>query len=233
MGRLGSGRDTEAASMRTTANFDRLARVYQALEYLMFGRMLERARSILLPSLSACRDILLVGDGDGRCLETLVQIAPHAQVTSVDASEAMLARARRRLAGTDSESRVTFERADVRRWTCPPKDFDAIVTMFVLDCFTAGDVETIVASIAPALRRSGRWLFVDFAVPLDGWARLYARLLIASLYAFFRSQTNIDAHSLPPSETIIEQHGFHAIELREFRDGLVRSVLCERERAHD
>jgi ubiquinone/menaquinone biosynthesis C-methylase UbiE len=214
--------------MMTTAHFDRLAGVYRALEYVAFGRLLERARTVLLPALSSCGDILLVGDGDGRCLEALVALAPRARVTSLDASKAMIARARRRIAGTDNESRVSFERVDARSWRCRPARFDAIVTMFVLDCFTAADVAAIVRSMAPSLRNDGLWLFVDFAVPRSGLGRLHALLWVKTLYAFFRLQTGIDARTLPPSEAILERHGFRRSEVREFRAGLVRSVLFER-----
>src|SRR5690606_35643402 len=48
------------------AGFVRVARIYHALERLAFGRALERARFALLPALAGCRDVLVLGDGDGR-----------------------------------------------------------------------------------------------------------------------------------------------------------------------
>jgi ubiquinone/menaquinone biosynthesis C-methylase UbiE len=209
----------------TTANFDRLAPTYRVLEYLAFGRVLQHARAVLLPHLSSCGNVLLVGDGDGRCLEALGRLAPNARVTSVDASGAMIELSRRRVAKSGFASRVTFVQTDVRSWPCPPRRFDAIVTMFFLDCFTAADVDAIVASLTPGLQTGGRWLFVDFAIPGAGLARLYARLLVKTLYAFFRSQTHIEAHALPPAEAILEHHGFRPRVVREFRAGLVRCVL--------
>ena len=92
--------------------FDRLAGIYRGLERLAFGRDLERARFCWLERLSACRSMLILGEGDGRCLERLVRVAPVAHIHCVDASAAMLTRAARRIAGTEAESRVRFEQAD-------------------------------------------------------------------------------------------------------------------------
>ncbi len=84
--------------MPAAANFDRLARIYRALEFLAFGGALERARFCFLDRLGGCDDILVLGEGDGRCLERLVGLAPHARIRCVDSSPAMLAVAAARVA---------------------------------------------------------------------------------------------------------------------------------------
>ena len=91
----------------TPSGFDRLARVYRALEFIAFGRDLERARFEYLGRLSGCRDILLLGEGDGRCAARLAQIAPDAAILCVDSSPGMIARASRRVTGR-AAARVTF-----------------------------------------------------------------------------------------------------------------------------
>jgi ubiquinone/menaquinone biosynthesis C-methylase UbiE len=211
-----------------TGGFDRVAGIYRPLEYLAFGRMLERAREAFLSSLASSEAILLLGDGDGRCLEAVLRLAPRALVTSVDSSAAMLARARRRARALGAESRVTFEHADARRWRPAAGGFDAIATMFFLDCFTVEDVDRIVSALVPGLRPGGQWLFADFAIPPRGLPRLHARLLVGALYAFFRWRTRIEARALPPSEAILARHGLRAIEWRAYRAGLVRSVRLAR-----
>lgn len=52
----------------SSRSFDRLARIYRVLELAAFGRDLERARFELLPHLRGAQAILIVGEGDGRCL---------------------------------------------------------------------------------------------------------------------------------------------------------------------
>jgi hypothetical protein len=96
---------------RMTANFDSLARWYHTLELSTFGVKLESARFAHIKALSDCRDILLLGDGDGRFLKRLLKIAPNARIRSIDASAEMLRLAASRVAPAD-QSRVTFECTD-------------------------------------------------------------------------------------------------------------------------
>ena len=62
------------------ANFDRLAGIYRLLEFLAFGRDLERARFRLLETLAECHSVLVLGEGDGRCLARLARVAPEARI---------------------------------------------------------------------------------------------------------------------------------------------------------
>ena len=212
---------------RLTRGFDRLARVYQPLEVLAFGRSLEATRFGFIDRLAGCRRVLVLGDGDGRCLARLVRVAPGARVTSIDASPAMLARARARL-GVAERARVDFIRADARTVELPTDAFDAVVTLFFLDCFTDADVRQIVARVVPALAAGAQWLFADFAVPARGWRRLRARLWVGFLYACFRWETGIEARHLPDMEGAIANAGLRPIAEGTGEAGLLRTVLFDR-----
>ena len=115
------------------AGFDRLAPFYRALEFLAFGRDLERARFCFLGELRDCRSILVLGEGDGRFLARLAGIAPHARIHCVDSSPAMLALAAARIPGAGAGARVSFERADVLGARFDPAAYDAVATLFFLD----------------------------------------------------------------------------------------------------
>jgi len=207
------------------AGFDRVAGPYQVLEYLAFGRSLERARAHGLDRLRDCREILVIGEGDGRCLRALVRVAPAARIRCIDASAAMIARARRRLASSGAGDRVAFEHADVRDVDVPAARYDAVVTMFVLDCFSPSDVAAIAARLVRGLRPGGRWVFADFAIPPRGWARLRARVWVRALYAFFGWSAGLSVRALPPSEAILQAAGLTPVGARAFQHGLVRNVL--------
>lgn len=213
---------------RRPASFDRLAQHYRALEFLAFGRDLERTRFRHLESLRHCRRILVLGEGDGRCLARLVQVAPEAHIHCLDLSAGMLARAAARLAGTPAAERVTFEQADILASGPLPAGFDAVTTVFFLDCFTAEQVEGIVARVQAALLPESLWLFADFALPPRGFARLRARAWLAMLYTFFRWQTGLPARELPPSESLIEQAGFTLETANELQHGLLRTAVFRR-----
>jgi ubiquinone/menaquinone biosynthesis C-methylase UbiE len=213
---------------RTARNFDRLAGIYRALERMAFGRDLERARFAWLDRLRDGRSILLLGEGDGRALVRLLALAPEARIHYVDASPAMRARAERRPEVRAAAGRVTFETADAQTCPLPPAAYDAVATLFFLDCFTADHVAALVARVGPALRPGARWLFADFVLPPRGWARLRARLWLRTLYAFFRLTTGLEATALPPSEEILAAAGWEPRESREFQGGLLRSAVYER-----
>src|SRR5580693_5673615 len=110
--------------MSTVRNFDRLAPIYRVLEYGAFGHDLERARFCFLEKLRDCRTILVLGEGDGRCLEQLVRAAPDAHIDCLDLSPAMLARAEARLPA-EAGTRVTFRQADLLTASLPDKNYDA------------------------------------------------------------------------------------------------------------
>jgi ubiquinone/menaquinone biosynthesis C-methylase UbiE len=210
------------------SSFDRLARVYRVLEYLAFGRDLERARFCYLEQLGDCREILVLGEGDGRCLARLVTIAPTAHIHCIDASPAMLDRAGRRLSAAD-QARVTFSCVDARALELPTAKYDAVTTFFFLDCFTTTEVRSMVHRIRNSLCPRAIWLFADFALPARGWARWRARLWLGILYAFFRWQTGLTARALPDAEPTIEAAGFVPVLASEFQQGLLRSrVYCNK-----
>jgi ubiquinone/menaquinone biosynthesis C-methylase UbiE len=210
-------------------SFDRVARIYQLLERAAFGRALERARFRYLDRLADCREILIVGEGDGRVLERLLSIAPHASVRCIDSSAAMLDLARRRLE-TTARMRVQFECADARAADVDPMACDAVVTMFLLDCFSAQEVVRLVDRLGRGLRPNGLWLFADFSIPAAGWHRVRAKLLVRFLYAFFRWQTGLAVRELPPSEDILRDAGFHVLESTTLRGGLLRTAVYSRTR---
>jgi SAM-dependent methyltransferase len=211
--------------MSSAANFDPLARVYRGLEFLAFGGDLERTRFCLLHRLADRRSILVLGEGDGRALARLVHLAPLARIHCLDFSAAMLARAQARLAGTEARARVTFEQADVLSVGFRPAYYDAVVTLFLLDCFDADQVASLVSRVRDALQPGAAWLFADFVLPARGPARLRARVWLGGLYAFFRWQTGLRTRTLPPSEELIQAAGFKPEAQRSFQWGLLRTVL--------
>ena len=136
--------------------FDRVARAYSMLERLAFGGALQRARTAHLDTVvGAGGDVLLLGDGDGRFLESLLTAAaernvPIGQIVSVDASAVMLELARERVAGLPGADRVLFRCAAIEEFK-PPEGFEAsmISAHFFFDCF--GDER-----LAEVVRRLGQ-----------------------------------------------------------------------------
>lgn len=211
----------------SAANFDRLAPIYRVLEFVAFGGDLERARFCHIDRLRDRREILVLGEGDGRFVARLVGIAPQARIHCIDSSPAMLSKAAGRLSAADRE-RVTFTCADALALQLPPARYDAVTTLFFLDCFGREHVEAMTRRIGASLAPDAIWLFADFVLPPGGWRRLRARIWLAVLYTFFRWQTGLETRELPPSERAIEHVGFRAHLTREFQHGLLHSAVYRR-----
>ena len=88
---------TLAVQPSPVASFDRLARYYGWMESLLAGGKLEKCRNALWDDIPPLRSALLVGEGHGKFLASLLERYPDAKVTCVDASEQMLNVARKRL----------------------------------------------------------------------------------------------------------------------------------------
>jgi hypothetical protein len=190
-----------------TPNFDPLAKPYRWLEYLTFGPYLQRTRTHFLNELTHCRHALVLRDGDGRFTAQLLRINPQVQVHAIDASPKMLA-ALQKSAGP-SANRVTTEAADLRHWS-PNQNtrYDLIVTHFVLDCLTTGEIANLAQRLAPFTTPGSQWLISDFAIPPNRFGLLLAAPLIAFLYASFRLLTHLHLTHLPDHAAALEQSGW-------------------------
>ena len=93
-------------------SFDRIARAYRWLEYLSFGRALERCRSLQLGAMDREGQALLLGDGDGRFTASLLARETSLRVVAVDSSAAMLALLSRRVRQVGASSRLVVVEGD-------------------------------------------------------------------------------------------------------------------------
>lgn len=214
--------------------FDWLARPYAFLERTLLGDRLQRTRLGLLESLHAATSVLILGEGDGRFLHALLESNSNAHITVVEGSAAMIERARRRLdtSGTltDTNSwrdRVRFVEMDVADWmqTLHNHRFDAVVTLFFLDCFEGEEQQAIVRAVTHHTRSDALWLWADFVIPERGLMRLIARVFIALLYCAFRMTTDIRASRLDQAHLRLQAHGWTTLGVRRFARGMLETRL--------
>lgn len=210
------------------ARFDRIARLYRAMEYVSFGPVLERCRFHHVPALADTRRALVLGDGDGRFLARLLASVPHLQADAVDASSAMLHLLHDRIAEQGDLHRLTTTCADARHLQPPSGGYDLIVTHFFLDCLTLEETEQLITRLRPHLVPGASWLVAEFEVPRSGVVRRgLARGIISLLYAAFRLLTGLTVRRIPPWRTLLAQHGFAPRASRSWLGGLVISELWE------
>lgn len=220
-------------SKGTQANYGRVAKVYQLLEYVAFGRTLQHSRTAFFERLSQCQTIAIFGAGDGRCFPPLLQAAPRATIDSIDIDPAFIAQSRQRVEGIDGASRIRFFQADARTWACESEKYDAVLTQYFLDCFVPSDLAAVVARVASSLKPKGEWLFADFSIPQDpAWARWRGRIWIALLCTFFRWRADHPLRTLPSMDAQLKDASFVVVEEKTWSHGLVRAAVYQcRERS--
>lgn len=165
------------ASALTRRRYDRIAPVYDALEWLTEVLFFRRWRRELWEGVPAGR-VLEVGVGTGK---NLAYHRDEHQVVGIDLSPGMLSRARRR--AEQSGATVELHEADVQELPFDDESFDAVVASFVF-CSVPDPVRGLrearrvlrpgghlvllehVISLNPLLATLMRWLDV---VPLNIW----------------------------------------------------------------
>ena len=213
--------------MKPQANFNRIARLYRWLEYLMFGRTLQRCRLHYLPRLRQCKQALILGDGDGRFLACLLLQNLDLHADAIDSSASMLHLLRRNCeaATPTAHARLQTHCTNVLAFTLVPS-CDLVVSHFFLDCLTQHELDSHIAHIAPALTPQATWLISDFRVPA-GPMRLPARIFIRSLYLAFRILTGLRPTRLPDHATPLTRAGFTRISHHYLLAGVLATELWQ------
>ncbi|HWE49848.1 MAG TPA: class I SAM-dependent methyltransferase [Bryobacteraceae bacterium] len=200
----------------------RLAPWYRWIEYAAFGRALERRRFSFLDRVAGAKRILILGEGDGRVLSRLLAAAPQAQIDVVEVSPEMIELAHGR---TGHSQQVRFLCQDARTLELPAHTYDAVLTMFFLDCFSAEDAALLIRRIAVAMKPEALWLLSEFSLPHAGWRRWHAQAWIGTMYFFFRVATGLQARKLPPIAKLLAESGMRAVEHQQSRAGLMISEV--------
>lgn len=209
-------------------NCDRIAGCYRWIEYLAFGRALERRRREYLDEVERARSILILGDGDGRFTAELVGRNQAGIIDSIELSPRMLALAKQRIGGEPSRAaRLHFWHADARTMTLP-RDYDLIVSHFFLDCFTAQDLDSLIGRISVAARPQARWILSEFRLPDSGVWRFAGAALIKVMYWFFRIATGLKTKQVPDYRAVFALHGFRCLRHHSVLGGLLASELWEK-----
>ena len=184
--------------LATGADFGPVAAFYDALAGLVFGGALRQAQRAALaaglPPGPAPR-LLVLGGGAGWVLTEIWRQRPRAQVLYVEVSAAMLDRTRARLRRYPPPPGATLElRQGTEAALRPGEQFDAILTFFVLDCFTAAALPGARARLQAARRPGAPWLVTDFRPARRGWRRW----LLGTMYWFFGLTVGLRVRRLPP-----------------------------------
>jgi ubiquinone/menaquinone biosynthesis C-methylase UbiE len=205
------------------ARLDLVARFYPAVERLVFGARLDLARNAFLSRITQAHQLLLVGEGNGRFLESVV--GKHSgSIKVVEKRSEMIRLARLRL-GASRKGALEFVEADIRQ--CEPgREFDCVVTHFFLDQFNPGTQLAIAEKFARLTTRNGTWINVDFLPARTG----RGNVLMWLQYTFFRLTWRIEAERCYDESPAAARAGWVIGETIPFLGGLVLA-RCYQKRA--
>lgn len=203
-------------------NYDRVAWFYDPLSRLVFGGAQVRAQQYLLSFIKSGDRVLVAGGGTGWILEEIARLYPGGlTITYADQSERMIARARKRDAGNNT---VHFVCGDVTSVSYEGP-YDAVMTPFLFDNLTEGDMRRACAAMDASLGPNGQWLYCDF----EETPKRAHRLLLRTMYLFFGVLTGIRARKLPPVGAWLEGHNYYIAAQASFYGGFISSIVYQKQ----
>lgn len=136
-----------------TSSYRRWAPVYDGT----FGRITRMGRNRAVAEVNKTRGrVLEVGVGTGLSLSSY---AAHLQITGIDYSEDMLARARERVAREGLAHVAELRQMDARVLDFPDGEFDTVVAMYLVS--VVPEPERVMAEIARVCKPGGQVVIVN------------------------------------------------------------------------
>ena len=206
-------------------NCDRIAPIYQWVEKAAFGGKLQKHRVAFLAAAEDKQRALILGDGDGRFTEALVNTFPELHIDSVEMSLGMVLEARKRFPETD---KVRVIQSDVFHLDFSEEKYDIAFSHFFLDCFDSEEVLSLVQLVSRNLEAGAPWIISDFRQMPAGWRKLYSAVWLNSMYLFFRIATGLKTRRLPNYAQGLESAGFTMRRQQVSMAGLIASEWWER-----
>ena len=168
---------TDSTRERLIETYRRRARRYDLTSQLYFAQWAHRRRAVRALRLRPGDTVVEIACGTGLNFPLIQQeIGPEGRIVGVDLTDAMLARAKDRVAanGWSNVSLVQSDAADFEF----PAEVDAILSTYALT--QVPDCAAVIAHGAAALSAGGRWAVLDLKVP-DSTPQWLARLGTATV----------------------------------------------------
>jgi len=199
------------------ANYNNSAWFYDRLSRLIYGRTIIKSQVYLLNHIPANSNILIVGGGTGWILEEITKIHPSGlNITYVEIAEKMIALSRKRNAGGNKVNFLNQAIENVK----DDSIYDIVITPFLFDNFTEQTLQKVFDHMHNCLKPGGIWLNTDFHVT-GKWRH---KLLLRSMFIFFRLICGIEASKLPGIQQCFERFGYISIDQKSFFSDFIIST---------
>lgn len=215
------------SEVRIAKGFDRIAGFYDFMARTVYGNSLRKAQSCFLPDLPDSAKVLVLGGGSGWFLEALMRQANPSKVVYVELSSEMLKRSEKRIRQNLPQAlpSVTFlqTRAEDALAQFPDEKFDVIVTHCLLDMYDDPTLQALVGHLCTGLQPAGIWYFSDFCKVDAGPMKHLSKVLLWTMYRFFRVTCGIQAHELPDFEKAFRENNLQQTASKVFFGGMIRA----------
>lgn len=142
-------------------NYSAVAKVYRIIEYVAFGVLLQRVREWCLDFSECAGKVLIVGDGDGRFLEALLEKYPNVEVDYLEPSAGMMEQARARVG---NEYSVNWISEELEEWG-GASEYDMVVAHYVLNAMEPSFREGFQRALVRQTKVGGLVAVSDFSAP--------------------------------------------------------------------
>ena len=211
-------------------NCDSIASSYRWIEYAVFGPYLERARFHWIDDLADAKNVLILGDGDGRFLARYAAANPGARIDSVDLSGRMLQLSERRLTklGAGSRRGIRLIYADALSTDRLDGPYDLVIANFFLDCLDHAEHDRLIRNLAGEMALEARWQVTDFRIPAAPKRAWVFLMLTKIMYFFFHALTGLQNRELVDFSPNLIRAGFYRVRQRTWLFGYLFSDVWER-----
>lgn len=198
-------------------DFNYIAPFYDALGRIVFGNALIKSQSYHLQGIQPNSEILIVGGGSGRILTEFDKLSIPLSVTYVEKSSKMVELSKNK--GPFKNLSVHFVCGECKDITV--KNFDVIFTAFFLDVFRSANLHWVIQCLKTLLGPDGIWIVTDFIRTPTLWQRL----LIRSMYAFFRITAGLEGNKLLDFEKYLIEKDLNKGRCKTFYKGMIESAI--------
>lgn len=207
-------------------NYDNIARYYDFLSRIVFRTAQRDAQTALLPYIGKNSTVLIAGGGTGWILEEMAKVCPGGSlIYYVEISAKMITLAKER---NYQPHVVRFIHMAVEEFEAQPAGgFDVIITPFLFDNFSRERIQPVFVHLHNMLRPGGKWLFTDFHY--QTLAPLWQRVLLRSMYVFFRVICGVEADALSDIEPLFREHGYAGLHEAFYFRKFIRSAVYSKD----
>ena len=203
-------------------NFNRIAWCYDFLARLVFGDKLKIAQQLVVPYLNDGDKLLIIGGGSGWIINEILKVKKVHEIDYVEASEAMLKKAKAITIGRSTEVKLNFIHGDENSISSLG-DYDRILACYFFDMFQQERLDHILSKLVHSLSAEGKLLVVDFHC--SSASPFSHRLLLKIMYTFFNLTCALEAKGLLDFKETAKRYGLLCESSVATAGGLIRSEV--------